>query len=193
VKHWCQGLAHGCGWDGGPLRRVVDRTESVAMAALVVAFVVAGPLLAVFVGRVADAAALRVQRAQQASETQVRAVLLQGAAQAVDGYLDAAFPRARWTAPDGQPRIGTVGTGLNARAGQPVWIWVNRTGAQEPGPLSGADVRDQVMFSILVAVTALSMVLGAGAVAVRVLADRRRMTGWQRDWEASGPLWSRQG
>jgi hypothetical protein len=193
VKHWGQGLAHRCGWDGGPLRRVVDRTESVAMAALVVAFVVAGPLLAVFVGRAADAAALRVQRAQQASETQVRAVLLQSAAQAVDGYLDAAFPRARWTAPDGRSRTGTVGTGLDARAGQPVWIWVNRAGAQEPGPLSGADVRDQVMFSILVAVTALSVLLGAGAVAVRVLADRRRMTGWQRDWEASGPLWSRQG
>jgi hypothetical protein len=193
VKHWCQHLARRCGWDGGPLRRAVDRTESLAMAALVVTFVVAGPVLAVFVGRAADADALRVQQAQLASETQVRAVLLQSAAQVVDGYLDAAFPRAHWTAPDGQPVGGTVGTGLNARAGQPVWIWVNRAGMQEPGPLSGAEIHDQVTFSILVAVTGLAMVLGAGGVTVRVLADRRRMAGWQRDWEASGPLWSRQG
>jgi hypothetical protein len=193
VKHWCEGLAHRCGWDGGPLRRSVDRAESLAMAALVVAFVAAGPLLAIFVGRAADAAALRLQRAQLSSESYVRAVLVQSAGQAVDGYLDAAFPRAKWTAPDGQQRRGWVGTGLNARAGQPVWIWVDRAGAQEPGPLAEGDIRDQVMFSILVAITGLAIVLGAAAVTVRVLADRRRMAGWQRDWEASGPLWSRQG
>jgi hypothetical protein len=193
VKHWCQRLARRCGWDCGPLRRVVDRTEALAMAALVAGFVVAGPALAVFVGRAADADALRVQRGELTAETQVRAVLLQSAAQAIDGYLDAAFPRARWTAPDGQPVTDRVGTGLNARAGQPVWIWVNRAGMQEPAPLSAADIHDQVTFSILVAVSGLAVVLGAGAVTVRVLADRRRMAGWQRDWEASGPLWSRQG
>ena len=179
--------------DARPLRRLVDRAETLAMAALVVAFLVAGPLLAIFVGRAADAATLRVQRAQLASEQQVRAVLLQDAGQAVDGYLDVAFPQARWTAPDGQTRTGPVGSALNAKAGQSVWIWVSRTGVQEQQPLSEADVREQIMFTIFVAITALSIILGAGALTVRVLADRRRMAGWQRDWEASGPLWSRQG
>ena len=180
-------------WDASPLRRFVDRAESLAMAGLVVALLIAGPLLAIFVGRAADAAALRVQRAQLASEKLVRAVLLQNAGQAVDGYLDAAFPQAQWTAPDGQIRTGDVGTSLNARAGQAVWIWVGRTGVQEEQPLSESDVHEQVMFTILVAITALSIVLGAAALTVRVLADRRRMAGWQRDWEASEPLWSRQG
>jgi hypothetical protein len=192
VKSSCQRLLHRY-WDASPLRRHVDRAESLAMAALVVGFLIAGPLLAIFAGRGADAATLRVERAQLASEKQVRAVLLQNAGQAVDGYLDAAFPRARWTAPDGQTRTGAVGTALDAKAGQPVWIWVSRTGVQEQQPLSGADVREQVMFTILVALTALSVMFGAGALTVHVLADRRRLAGWQRDWEASGPLWSRQG
>jgi hypothetical protein len=193
VKHTRQRLLHRFGWAASPLLRAVDRAESMAMAALVVAFVIAGPLLAIFVGRAADAAALQVQRTQRASEKQVQAVLLQDAGQAVDGYLDAAFPRARWTAPDGRITTGTVGTALNLRAGQSVPIWVNRTGVQEQQPLAGADIRDQVVFADLVAVTALSILLGGGAVTVRVLADRRRMAGWQRDWEASGPLWSRLG
>ena len=192
MKHSWQRLMHHYR-NVSPLRRLVDRTESLAMAALVVMFLVVGPLLAILVGRAADAATLRVQRAQLASEEQVRAVLLQDAGQAVDGYLDAAFPRARWTAPDGQIRTGPVGSALNARAGQSVWIWVSRTGVQEQEPLSEADVREQIMFTIFVAITALSIVLGAGALTVHVLADRRRMAGWQRDWEASGPLWSRQG
>jgi hypothetical protein len=192
VKHSRRRLMH-CYWDAGPLRRYVDRAETLTMAALVAGFLIAAPLLAIFSGRAADAATLRVERTQLASEKHVRAVLLQDAGQAVDGYLDAAFPRARWTAPDGQVRIAKVGTALNATAGQPVWIWVSRTGVQQQQPLSGADVREQVTFTILVALTALSLVFGTAALTVHVLADRHRMAGWQRDWEASGPLWSRQG
>jgi hypothetical protein len=193
VKHCSQRLLHRCGWDASPLRRRVDRAETLTLAGLVIAFLLAGPLLAVFVGRAADAASLRTQRTQRATETQVPAVLQQDAGQAVEGYLDVAFPRAKWTAPDGRIRVGSVGTELNLKAGQSVWIWVNRAGVQEQQPLSEADIREQVMFSVLVAVTALAVALGAGALTVHVLADRRRMTGWQRDWEASGPLWSRQG
>jgi hypothetical protein len=191
VKHSCRRLLH-CYWDDGPLRRYVDRAETLTMAALVAGFLIAAPLLAIFTGRAADAATLRVERAQLASEKQVRAVLLEDAGQAVDGDMDAAFPQARWTAPDGQLRTGAVGTALNLKAGQSVWIWVSRTGVQEEQPLSGADVREQVTFTILVAITALSIVFGTAALTAHVLADRRRMAGWQRDWEASGPLWSRQ-
>jgi hypothetical protein len=193
VKRSWRCLLRRCGGEASPLRRQVDRAESLTMAALVLTMVIAGPLLAFFVGRAADAASLQVQRAQRAAETQVTAVLRQNAAQEVDGYLDTAFPRASWTAPDGRLRVGTVATALNAQVGQTVRIWVNRAGVQEQPPLTEADIRDQIAFTVLVAVTALAIVLGAAAVTVRALAERRRMTGWQRDWEASGPLWSRQG
>src|SRR5215472_4805713 len=63
VKLWWR-AARCLGCDGNPLRRGVDRAESLAMTVLVFVLVVAGPVLAISVGRTADAAAVRQQHAE---------------------------------------------------------------------------------------------------------------------------------
>lgn len=194
MKNWWQRVARRLGWDGNPLRRGIDRAETMAITSLVIAFIIAGPILAIFAGRAADAAALRQRHAEQ-GDYRVQAVLRQSAGEAVasSAGLDVAWVRASWTLRDGQQRTGRLATALDAKAGQKAEIWLTPSGRVTRPPLSQADVRDQVMFAILLAVTGLSVVLALGAVAVRVLADRRRMTSWQQDWDTSGPLWSRQG
>jgi hypothetical protein len=192
VKLWWR-AARFLGWDGNPLRRGVDRAESLAMTVLVTVLVVAGPVLAISVGRTADAAAVRQQQAE-AGWYQSSAVLLQGADQAMttSGDWDVAWVKARWTLPDGTVRTGPVPVSLNARAGNRIKVWLTPSGHTTRSPLTENDIRDQVMFAILLTVTGWGVTLVIGVLAVRMLANRRRMAGWQRDWDVSGPLWSRQ-
>lgn len=194
MKLWWLRMARFLGWDGNPLRRGVDRAESLAMTVLIGVLVVAGPVLAVSVARVADAAAVRQQRAE-AGWYSATATLEQGADESVsDGSdWDVAWVRARWTLPDGRVEKGLVPTALDARAGWHVRIWLTKAGNLTHQPLSETDIRDQVTFAVLLTVTGWAVALALGVLAVRLLANRRRMAGWQREWDVSGPLWSRQG
>lgn len=193
MKLWWLRAARFLGWDGNPLRRGVDRAESLAMTVLIGVLVVAGPVLAVSVARVADAAALRQQDAE-ANWYPRTATLLQGADEAMSTSSDwnVAWVKAQWTLRDGQVATGLLATALDSRAGQHVRIWLTRGGRVTHPPLAETDIRDQVMFAILVTVTGWAVALALGAAAVRLLANRRRMAGWQREWDVSGPLWSRQ-
>lgn len=181
------------GWDGNPLRRGVDRAESLAMTVLVSVLVVAGPLLAISVGRTADAAAVRQQQAE-AGWYPRQAVLLEGADQAMatSGDWNVASVQAQWTLRDGTVRRGRVVASLNARAGDRVTIWLTPAGHPTRPPLTETDIRDAVMFAILMTLTGWAVILVIGVLAVRAFANRRRMAGWQREWDVSGPLWSRQ-
>jgi hypothetical protein len=159
---------------------------------LVSVLVVAGPVLAISVGRAADAAAVRQQQSEARWYPRT-AVLVEGADQAMatSGDWDVASVRAKWTLRDGTPRHGFLPVSLNARAGDHVQVWLTPSGHITRPPLTETDIRDQVMFAILLTVTGWAVTLGIGVLAVRALANRRRMAGWQREWDVSGPLWSR--
>src|SRR5579871_6845843 len=96
-NHWIRARRR-IGWDHNPLRRPVDRAEAAILAGLVALLVIAGPLLAIFGGRVADAAALRTQRAERGWYL-APATLLQNAGQTIitAGEMDASWVRATWT------------------------------------------------------------------------------------------------
>jgi hypothetical protein len=194
VKLWWLRAARFLGWDGNPLRRGIDRAESLAMTVLIGVLVIAGPVLAVSVARVADAAALRQQHAEKGWYP-TTATLEQGADESMsDGSdWDIAWVKARWTLLDGRVEKGLVPAALDARAGQQLTIWLTPAGHLTHPRLSETDIRDQVTFAVLLTVTGWAVALALGALAVRVLANRRRMAGWQREWDVSGPLWSRQG
>lgn len=193
MKQWWLRAARFLGWDGNPLRRDVDRAERLAMTVLIGVLVVAGPVLAVSVARAADAAALHQQQAE-ANWYPRTATLLQGADEAMSTSSDwnVAWVKAQWTPRDGKVATGLLPTALDARAGQHVQIWLTPGGRVTHPPLAETDIRDQVMFAILVTVTGWAVALALGAAAVRMVANRRRMAGWQREWDVSGPLWSRQ-
>jgi hypothetical protein len=193
VKLWWR-AARFLGWDGNPLRRGVDRAESLAMTVLVSVLVVAGPVLAISVGRTADAAAVRQQQAEAGWYPRT-AVLLAGADQGMttSGDWGVAWVDAKWTLRDGKPQRQPLAVSLNARAGDRVQIWLTPSGHLTRPPLTETDIRDQVGFAILLTLTGWAVTLVIGVLAVRALANRRRMAGWQREWEVSGRLWSRQG
>jgi len=194
MREYWQRTARRLGWDRNPLRRGVDRAEAAAMAVLAAALLIGAPLLAVFAGRAADSGALREQHAER-GWYQVPAVLLQNPGQTVItiGEMDMAWVRASWTTRTGQHRTGIVPAPLNAAAGQHVPVWLTPDGRQVSPQLDAAAVHERVAFTVGLAVSGWVAVLGLTAVSVRVLTDRRRMAGWQQEWDAAGPRWSRQG
>lgn len=161
------------------------------MAALVAVFILGGPLAAVAGGRMADAAGIRQQQAEQ-GWYQRPATLLESAGAQIGSseQWGIAWVHASWTLRDGQERTGLVAAELNARAGQHVEVWLTASGQLTHPPLSAADVRDQVTFVVLSVTMGLALVLAMAAGVLQLLFNRRRIAGWQRAWDAVGPLWS---
>jgi hypothetical protein len=51
-------------------------------------------------------------------------------------------------------------------------------------------VVEREVMAAVAAPVALALLLSITACAVRVVANRRRMAGWTKAWEAVGPRWS---
>ena len=178
--------------DDNPLRRPVDKLECAVMTCLIVAFFIAAPLLAVFAAGVVGAAGTREMQAE-ASWKQVPAVLMQGAAAGaigLDGDWNTAWVKAHWTAPDGAHRTGPVAVALNARAGQRAMVWVTPTGQLTHQPLTRDEVAERTVMAAVAAPAGLALLLTIAIGTARVMANRRRMACWAREWEATGPRWS---
>jgi hypothetical protein len=177
--------------DRNPLWRAVDQAEARAMTALVVLAVLAGVVLGGLAGHRAYSVGLAQEHAERGWRPAV-ATLEQSAAQSPDSSdLDVAWVRARWQAPDGQPRSGQVATELNARAGEKVGIWMNSAGQQTRPPVTAAGVRDQVAFTVLSVLMVIAIAAAIAGCTIRMLCNRRRMAGWQRAWDTIGPSWTR--
>jgi hypothetical protein len=178
--------------DDNPLRRPVDKLECAVMTCLIVAFFIAAPLLAVFAAGVVGTAGIREMQAE-ASWRPVPAVLTQGAAAGViglDGDWNVAWVKAQWTAPDGAHKAGLVAVELNARAGQRVTVWVTPTGQLTHQQLTRDEVAERTVMAAVAAPVALALLLTIAIGVTRVVANRRRMACWAREWEATGPRWS---
>jgi hypothetical protein len=178
--------------DDNPLRRHIDKLESAVVVSLVIAFLVAAPLLTIFAVQTAGAAGARQLRAEHGWQ-QRPAVLTQSAAAGLvglDGEWDTSWVTARWTMPDGVPHRGLVAVGLSARAGQRLMLWVTPAGQLTHPPLTPAEVTSREVMAAITVPVGLAVLLSVTACGVRVLANRRRMAGWTKAWEAIGPRWS---
>jgi hypothetical protein len=174
-----------------PLRRPVDRIQSAVVAGLVIAFVVAAPLLSIIAVRVTGTAAVREQRAE-AKWQPVTAVLQESAAAgqvADDGAFDS-WVIASWEMPGGVKRSGLVAVDLNARKGQRMTVWVTPAGQLTRPKLARAQVLEWEATAAIAAPIGLAVLLVVAGGVVRVAANRRRMAGWTRAWAAAGPRWS---
>lgn len=181
--------ARALGRDHSPLLRRPDRIEAAILTGLVAIFLIAGPLLAVAAGRLADARDLREQHAER-SWRQVPATVT-GVSGASGNWADVAL-KVGWTAPDGQRRTGTVPLVSAAPAGQRLRIWVDAAGRQVLPPITGLRIARDAAAAAIVACMALAAVLSMAGAFVRVAVNRRRIAGWERSWNAVGPQWSRQ-
>lgn len=186
-------LARRLGLDRNPLRRRIDRVQAVLGGLLIAAFLTASPLLMAAAGHWASTAGLREEHAERAWR-RVTAIVLRGSAARPDrayGAWGIVWASARWAAPDGQVRSGLIPVVPGTRAGSSVLVWVDRAGFPARAPLTRGRWRELTDLAELGMMCTLAVMVCVIADAGRGLLDRRRISAWEREWRAVGPLWSR--
>jgi hypothetical protein len=176
--------------DRNPLRRRTDRVESAILAVLIAAFCIGSPLLGYEAVTVTHSTSLRELQAQHASSHQVRATLLEVAV-SIDAYPVITGPEAdaRWIAPDGKTVQGVVPTAVDAQAGSTVLIWTDRSGHLVT-PLQADMIGARESIAALGAVTSLGAALMVTGLLARWALNRRQLTAWDVDWQATEPRWT---
>jgi hypothetical protein len=178
-------------------RRGADRLEDAAtwvLMAVALTMLIVSAVVGVLVhARNADAA-----RAQAAERTSVTATALADSPPlpTPDGFdpgvLAVSVP-VRWTGPDGTVHVVAAPLSGSALDGQPVPIWLDRTGRPVPAPTSAADalVQGITVGGLLLALGA--VVIGLGWMAVRRAIERLVAASWEREWARVGPQWTGHG
>jgi len=183
------------GLDHNPLRRPADRIEAALRVAVLILILTAVPMATVMAGRAADHVLLRTAQAQQAALHQVSAVLTQPApvsGSAIDPYVTVqdTWALARWTAPDGSSRSGQVFVPAGTVRGAAVPVWVDASGAITASPTEHSDVMAEVSAVVVATSMVLVILLLSGQALGRRALDRRRLSAWDAEWRATGPLWT---
>jgi len=179
--------------DHNPLRRPVDRLESMLVLGLIGLFLVATPLIALGVGRWAWDGAAATARTEQAAWHQVRATVLQGVPAPKNdpyGAIYLAQISVKWIAEDGSAHTGRVTAESGVRTGAQVTVWTGANGQLTGPPLGRAQMAHQAAFAGLMGVLGFSLLLAVTALVTRQMLQRRRMAAWDAEWRATGPVWS---
>jgi hypothetical protein len=187
-------LARWLGFDRNPLRRGTDRVEAVLRLMLVILLVAGVPVAAVAAGRWADHQALHWAQAQRAANHQVTAVLLRDApATGTPGpytSIQGSWVPARWQPAGQSPRTGLVYAVAGARKGSTVRIWIDPSGAITDPPPGHREVVGDVCIAVTLTCLASGLVLLTVWTLGRRALDRGRLSAWEAEWRASGPLWT---
>lgn len=185
-------LAARLGLDGNSLRRRTDRIAAFATVGLLVVFLVAAPIGAILAGHWAYRWSMSQQQDQR-SWRQVTAVLLQKAP-VEPGSFDASgsWTLARWTPPGEHPRDGVIPVPAGTPVGSRVRIWLDRSGRWAGPPIGAQMVAVRVATAVTATVIMVATVLAAVASVGQWLLDRRRLAGWEADWNAVGPQWTKE-
>jgi len=177
-----------------PLARAADRAESTARLLLTVLWLCTLPVFVVVGSSVWQGVSATAEAQQQGGMATTAELLQDAPAITTDGqdvvvYQLVPVP-ARWVAPDGSERTGTVTTAAGGRNGARVEIWVDRTGdvTAPPVPLSSSAVL--IITGTVVAALAWGGLLMAALYLLRGRLDRRRIAGWDLEWRRIEPLWS---
>jgi hypothetical protein len=122
--------------DRNPLRRASDRVESVVLLVLAMTFLAVAPFAGQAAGAWAKGTAHRVQLEQEASWSQVPAVVVKAASKPLAGYAGfESEAQARWTAPNGKVLTGQFPWRLARQSARPCGCGSTTT-ASSPIPRS---------------------------------------------------------
>lgn len=178
--------------DYNPLRRRSDLVQAWLVPAVIAAFLILGPLVAM--GAIAvvhghDAADWNAERSLRT----VPAVVLT----AVPGPMESENPadtwltwaRARWSF-GGQEHVGMIPAPAGTRAEATVRVWLDRAGHVRLPPLSADTARDRVIVTTAMAVTGLAGLLACAGAVVGWVLNRRRLAAWDVGWRQVEPEWS---
>jgi hypothetical protein len=175
-----------------PLRRSVDRVESLLVMGAILLAVAALPV-AVATGRATYDGALRTAATQAAASSQVGATLVQDAPDVTDssGAVATSPALAVWTTADGSVRSGQV----NAPAGSPAWatvsIWIDPQGQPVSPPLTTEQAAGRGLVTGVLAELAVILALAGVVTLLRWPLNRRRDADWENEWRTVGPRWTK--
>ncbi len=177
--------------DDNPLRRAADRAETWTLILLAAVFLIAAPFAAYASGTWAHAMAQRAELHQAASRYQVTAVVLGTPVQPVNVYGNfVSEATARWTAPNGLVVTGETPVTVGTRAGARLTVWTTRDGRLTASPLDDSQVGALTVLGEVSGVAAVALVLALAGALARWSLNRRRLAGWDADWQATGPRWT---
>jgi hypothetical protein len=181
------------GLDRNPLRRRTDRIEAAMRLTTMILLLVAVPLVCIAVGHLSARVAQRQAHADAATDRQVTAVLLEGVppGNTADPYssVHMSMVLARWQSPGQPPRSGQVLAPVGASAGSTMTIWVDAAGAVTSPPDTGV-VDAAVCVAVVNTCLAAGLILLVSNGLARHALERRRLSEWDAEWRATGPLWT---
>jgi len=188
-------IARRIGFDRNPLRRRTDRVETWITVALTTAALLLGPFVVWRAGLAAYKSTVSSSvRDRQQQRFKVNATLLADATDYIkvdDSVRTRQDPLpARWMAPDGTPRTGTVlPPAIGGAAGSDVVIWTDAHGSPVSPPVRRDPTESAAMAGFATALGLLALV-GCLRLTVRYRFDRRRLASWQTEWTLIEPRWS---
>lgn len=190
---WLARFARGMRLDRNPVRRTSDKVETFLITGSIVAAAAVAPFVIPAAAGASHAAAVRSQGIQRTTRHEIKAQLLQRAADGGDGYSSATqvLARAEWRAPDGAIRFGVVTAPGGAPKGTLVAIWIDARGNLTGPPLDAGQVAGQSDLAGAAAAGGLALLLLTETVAIRRILDRRRMKDWDAEWAVTEPHWTR--
>ncbi|WP_328445267.1 hypothetical protein OG780_05555 [Streptomyces sp. NBC_00386] len=176
-------------WKKNPLRRRDDIVEAWIVLAVWGIVAVGGAAAGLVTALAGDEMFAR----QRAERQPVGAVLLNDVPRTVTALgttTDHRLASVRWTTPSGSARTGLTQVSTGLKAGAEITVWQDRQGRLALAPPSSSAAAVESGFLGATAALALAgIVFGAGA-AVRHRLDRRRIDGWDDEWDLVGPRWS---
>jgi hypothetical protein len=176
-----------------PLARAADRAEATARVLLTVVWLCAIPVMIIVASSVWHGVSVAAESAQQSRIATTAQLLEDAPAMTADDQGVVAYQlvqvAARWVAPDGSERTGTV-PAAGGRSGERIEVWVDRSGEITPAPVPLSTSAVLIITVTVGAVLAWGALLMAAQFLIRGRLDRRRIVGWDIEWQRIEPLWS---
>jgi hypothetical protein len=178
------------GLDRNPMRRRIDRVQSLVGAMLIMVFLISAPLLAISVGGRVYAEEDRVVRAQIAQLHQIDATVIEIGKTSL--YAPITSARVQWLDAAGVTRTADYQSSTGVKPGATVQIWLDQN-----GNIAAPPVPSRPMSKAVVTTTALvSVILTCCCVChllLRCGLDRRRARLWETEWATVQRSWGNNG
>ncbi|TMQ92638.1 hypothetical protein ETD83_26935 [Actinomadura soli] len=171
------------GLERNELRRRVDRVQRAVALGLLVLLLAAAPPLAAWTVSWSYDAGSRAESTERANRHQVVATVTStgGIGTSGDRYIHETV-QASWPGADGKPRVGTLPSWKNAKAGAQRTIWVDREGDPTVRPRPHSRTVTDAAYAGAATVLACGAPLLLAYVLVRRRCDRHRDELWEADW-----------
>jgi len=194
MRRSCALLVRRLGWDRNPVRRRVDRVQTILTSVFLLLLLLVTPAVAALAGAHAYTSGINAEKREQGSFRQVTATVLKVTEVSGDGAGHFLHERAllQWKDPSGKLRTGPATLVIPAREREQLTRWIDGD-----GELSGRPhTHEQTLTRTVCDSLGLAAILVIAALETyrmcRRRLDRKRDEFWDREWLHTAPKWTGQ-